>query len=99
MEWREAVLSSLQAYSHRHDNRLIYRQMFIDEEMKRIVAATRTKGATPTQTLSRILQDLRDDRILEFRDPGEYLLLDTPIDLEREDLSEERSITLFEPID
>ena len=89
MKWSEAVLSSLKAYCDRHDTRVIERQAFIAEEMKHIALATRTSGATPTQTLRRVLQDLRNAGILEFLSPGEYLLLDSPIDVEREDLPDE----------
>lgn len=68
---------------------MIQRQAFIDEEIKGIVLAAGTDGATPTQTLSRVFQDLRDVGILRFLAPGEYLFLDQPIDVELEDLSDE----------
>ena len=46
-------------------------------------------GKTPDQTLSRVLQELRRDGIIHFLDLGKYLLLDTPIDIEAEDLPDE----------
>jgi HNH endonuclease len=89
MLWREAVLSSLKAYAQRHATHVIQRQDFIAEEMEAISSATQSQGATPTQTLSRVLQDLRDRGAVEFLDPGSYLLLDVPIDVEAEDLSDD----------
>jgi hypothetical protein len=55
----------------------------------KFVESQRQGGVTPTQTLSRILQDLRDAGKLEFVDPGKYLLLDSDIDVEYEDLPDE----------
>jgi hypothetical protein len=89
MQWRDAVLSSLRAYSQRRATRVVHRQAFIAEEMDTISSATQSQGATPTQTLSRVLQDLRDEGTLEFLDPGTYLLLDVPINVETEELTEE----------
>lgn len=89
MQWRDAVLTSLTAYSVRRKTRIIQRQDFISEEMDTIATATGSQGATPTQTLSRVLQDLRDDGTLEFLDPGRYLLVDTPINVETEELTDE----------
>jgi putative restriction endonuclease len=87
--WREAVLSSLKAYSARHSTRVIQRQRFIDEEIDQIVLITGTDGATPTQTLSRVFQDFRDTGSLRFLTPGEYLFLDEAIDVELEDLTDD----------
>ncbi len=86
MQWREAVLSSLKAYCHRRSTRIIERQAFIADQMEDIKRVTESKGTEPAQTLSRVLQDLRDERILEFLDPGRYLLLDTVINVEDEEL-------------
>ena len=85
--WREAVLASLKAYSVRHATSVVRRVAFRDEELGQIVAATGATGATPWQTLSRVLQELRNDGLVEFLSPGKYLLLDTPIDAEAEALS------------
>jgi hypothetical protein len=89
MTWRDAVLSSLNAYCQRRGSRVVQRQPFIVEELDTIIAATGSRGATPHQTLSRHLQELRDDRLLEFLDRGEYLLLDAPIDVEKEELTDQ----------
>jgi hypothetical protein len=86
VSWKDAVLSSLKSYSARHATRVIERQAFIDEELASIVSATGTRGATPEQTVSRVLQELREDGTLEFLDPGRYRLLDSPIDIEQDDV-------------
>lgn len=89
MQWRDAVLDSLRSYSERHNTRIVERQSFIAHELSTITAATNSVGATPKYTLSRILQELRDDGLLEFLEPGHYLLLDAPVDIESEDLTDE----------
>jgi hypothetical protein len=89
MQWREAVIDSLRSYSARHTTRSIERQQFIAEELPVITTATASQGLTPHQTLSRILQELRDEGLIEFLERGHYLLLDTPIDVESEDLTDE----------
>jgi hypothetical protein len=89
MKWRDAVLSSLHAYCQRRGTRIVQRQLFIAEELDSIIAATGSVGATPQQSLSKNLQQLRDEQLLEFLGPGEYLLLDSPIDVEKEELTDE----------
>lgn len=89
MQWRDAVLSSLKSYSQRRATHIIQRQPFIAEEMDVIASVTESRGATPTQTLSRVLQDLRDEGILEFLDPGNYLLLDIRFSVEDEELTDQ----------
>jgi putative restriction endonuclease len=52
------------------------RQELQDSEMSRIVSETGSEGATPQQTLSRELQQLRDAGVLEFVDDrGTYRLI------------------------
>jgi putative restriction endonuclease len=48
------------------------RQTLIDAEGSRILNETGSGGATPWQTLSRVLQELRDGGLLEFVGPGTY---------------------------
>ena len=87
MIWRDAVIEALHRFSDRHYTRRITRQQLIDEELERIVRATDSEGVTPSQTLSRVLQELRNDNILYFASDGVYVLLDDPIRLEEEDLT------------
>lgn len=85
MLWRESVRSALHRFSQRHNTRLITRQGLIDEELGRIVSETESQGLTPHQTLSRVLQELRDAGVVLFAMDGRYVLLDTPLDVETED--------------
>ncbi len=57
--------------------------------MNTIVAGTASLGLTPEQTLSRNLQGLLDEGLVQFLGNGNYLLLDSPFDAETEDLSDE----------
>ena len=89
MIWRDAVLEALHRFSNRHNTRKVIRQQFIKEELNGIVQVTNSEGVTPSQTLSRVLQELRDENLLYFDSNGVYVLLDTPINLEAEDLTDD----------
>jgi hypothetical protein len=89
MLWRDAVLQALHRFSIRHETRLVERQPFIEEELARIVSDAEARGETPSQTLSRVLQELRDEGILYFTGGGKYLLADTPMDMEAEELPDD----------
>lgn len=89
MKWRDAVLISLRSFCARHQTRAVERQAFLTEELATIAAATGTIGLTPEQTLSRNLQELRDEGLVQFLGNGSYLLLDSPLDAEAEDLTDE----------
>lgn len=52
-------------------------------------AEVQTQGRTPHQTVSRVLQELRDDGLIEFIGSGSYLLTDQPIDIETEQLPDD----------
>lgn len=52
------------------------RQELQEAELDRIISETGSEGATPRQTLSRELQQLRDAGVLEFvDDQGTYRLI------------------------
>ncbi len=89
-DWTEAVLAAIHRLTVAHHTYMFSRQKLIQEELPRIVTITHSTGATPEQTLSRILQELRDARKIEFfeGERGRYLLLDEPIAVEQEDLPE-----------
>ncbi len=89
MLWREAVVAALQRYSIRHSTRKIERQALINEELAQIVSDTSSLGATPAQTLNRVLQELRDDGILYFLGHGVYLLADSPVLVDTEYLPDD----------
>ncbi len=59
------------------------------EELPNIVAAPSSAGAPPHYTLSKVLQELRDEGLVEFLEKGSYLLQDTNIDVDDEDLTDE----------
>ncbi len=89
MKWNDAVIRGLRRFARRHKTRKINRRGLLQEELQQIVNETQSKGITPEQTLSRVLQELRDQGLLYFLDQGTYLLLDTPLDVETEDLPDD----------
>jgi hypothetical protein len=89
MNWKEAVSTALQRYSNRHGTVQVSRSTFVAEELEAIVSMTGSAGKTPDQTLSRVLQDLRDDGILYFARSGVYVLNTRPLAAEREDFQED----------
>lgn len=89
MTWHDAVLRSLSLYRQRHGTSLFERQPFLDDQLAEMVAATGSSGLTPHQTVSRVLQELRDEGAVEFVAPGRYLMLHEPLPVEREDLDDQ----------
>jgi predicted restriction endonuclease len=59
--------------------------------MKAISQEVSTAGLTPSQTLSRTLQELRDDGYIEFDDHGGYTLLSSVLTPKSTDISSEYS--------
>jgi hypothetical protein len=86
--WRESVLDTVVRLSSRHGTQTIQRQTLMTEELDRIVEETRSYGATPAQTLSRVLQNLRDEGVLEFLGNGYYHVTKQPVDIELADLTD-----------
>ena len=68
--WRDAVWEAVQRQSRK--NAAFTRQQLIDRELDTIVNEVGSEGATPAQTLSRILQELRDQSVLIFDGGGHY---------------------------
>ncbi len=89
MKWRDVVLNALHRYGQRHGTRAIDRPTFLSEELQPMTVEAGSFGKTPGQTVSRILQELRDERLVEFLSNGKYLLLDTQLQVEAEDLPDE----------
>lgn len=77
--WSEAVLTAVRRHVRRTGSTIFSRQGLIDGEMEAIVAATGSSGATPWQTLSRVLQELRDAGRLEFVGDGIYRYAGQPV--------------------
>jgi putative restriction endonuclease len=86
--WRDSVLDAVVRLSSRHGTQTVQRQALMAEELDRIIEETRSNGATPAQTLSRVLQDLRDEGVLEFLDGGAYRVTKQPVDIELADLTD-----------
>jgi putative restriction endonuclease len=70
--WSEAVAAAIRRHVLRTGSTIFDRQTLIDAEGPRILIETRSGGATPWQTLSRVLQELRDEGLLEFVGGGAY---------------------------
>jgi hypothetical protein len=77
MSWYNSTLEALTRMSLRHRRNSFTRQEIITEELHRITHEVNTKGRTPGQTLSRVLQNLRDDGYIEFDGHGGYTLLNS----------------------
>ncbi len=90
LTWKNAVLLALQRYSARNSTVKVTREKFIKEEIKNIVANTESLGKTPSQTVSRVLQELRDEKVLFFsKNSGEYILNNIKINVGTEDFLED----------
>lgn len=89
MNWKEAVTFVLRAYTRRHATAQVDRRKFLDEELSRILELTKSTGKTPAQTVSRVLQELRDEGFLFFSSAGKYVLTDMKFDVAAEDAPED----------
>ncbi len=83
--WKQAVKDAIERYSRRHKTVQIDRGKLLAEEQARMVATTSSVGRTPAQTISRILQELRDDGFLFFSSSGRYTINDKNFDVLSED--------------
>jgi len=72
MTWQESVASAIQRLTSRTGNKIFTRQELLDSEIGQIVMETGSTGETPEQTLSRILQELRSQGMIDFESPGVY---------------------------
>jgi putative restriction endonuclease len=70
--WTDAVTNAIRRHVARTGSPLFTRQALIAAEIGAIEAETRTTGLTPTQTLGRELQQLRDAGLVEFLERGTY---------------------------
>ncbi len=83
--WREAVIDSIKRIIHKKKSYFFSRQEIISFELEQIEQETSSHGVTPSQTLSRILQELRDDKLVEFIDnQGNYIFLGENVNIEKE---------------
>jgi hypothetical protein len=75
MTWQEATIDAITSLTLASRRNTFTREELIDARLDQIVAAVSSSGLTPAQTLSRVLQELRDDGFLEFLGGGEYRLV------------------------
>jgi len=68
MDWGNAVRLAIIRHCREIKSDIFTRKGLIKSQLNRIIADTGSKGATPKQTLSRILQELRDAGEIEFID-------------------------------
>lgn len=73
----------------RHQTVQIDRESFLQEELDRLIAMTGTGGKTPSQTVSRIFQELRDEGHLFFAASGRYVLNSKPLEVTKEEVGDD----------
>jgi putative restriction endonuclease len=89
INWYSAVQLALERYSARNSTIQIERSRFIQQELPRMVSDTGSFGKTPAQTVSRVLQELREDKFLFFSDTGLYTLNQVLVSAISEDLPDD----------
>lgn len=87
--WKSAVVSALQRYSRRHGSLQIERGALLSEELPAMIAETTSAGRTPAQTVSRVLQELRDEGRLFFSEAGVYVINGAAVDAVGEDFPDD----------
>jgi len=76
------VLDAIQRLSKGSKPAVVTRKELIAQELPTIVMETQSAGGTPHQTLSRELQQLRDEGLVEFFGRGRYRLTKPIVNLE-----------------
>jgi hypothetical protein len=79
------ALSALKACLRQSDEKTkrFTNQDLLKNELATIINKTKSKGKTPDRTLSRTLQELRDQGFIKFLGRGEYILQQFKIQLDR----------------
>jgi hypothetical protein len=73
--WREAVEAAVRRHASKCEDGIFTRQDLLAEEESRIVSDCGGGGETPRQTISRVLQELRNQGVIVFLgDRGSYQL-------------------------
>ena len=75
MTWQESAWRAVVRLTSRAGSSAFSRQQLIEEELGEIVREVGSAGETPAQTLSRVLQELRDQGMIEFQGQGQYRCL------------------------
>ena len=71
--WRNSVLNYCKIEAQK--NTIFSNESLIKNHLENIIKETQSKGKTPQQTLSRVLQNLRDENLIKFERPGRYILI------------------------
>lgn len=87
--WHQAVKLALERYAARNSTIRIERNHFLAQELDNITRDAGSAGRTPGQTVSRVLQELRDEKYLFFSDLGIYTLNRVPVSAADEDLPDD----------
>ncbi len=86
--WRDAVIDGINRLTKHKNSYFFSRQEIISQELDLIVRETESEGETPSQTLSRILQELRNDNLIDFIDnQGNYIYLGKKVNIEDEEFT------------
>ncbi len=85
--WTEAVTNAVLRLVARTGSPLFTRQALLDAELDAMVAEVGSAGSTPSQTISRELQQLRDAGAIAFVDQGVYRWLGLPAEMVRQGTS------------
>lgn len=96
MNWTDATLNAIKRYTEKHNTLLIPRSELIAEEIQNIISDTATTGKTPESSLNYYLQRLRDSGQILFLERGRYLLVETSLNPDDYDLSDEELVSLAE---
>jgi hypothetical protein len=87
--WHDAVIDGITRLTKEKKSYLFSRQEIISQQLDQITREAQSVGETPAQTLSRVLQELRDERLVEFSDnQGNYISFINSVKIEDEDLPE-----------
>ena len=89
LTWQQAVKAGLVRYATKNSTVQIERNRFLKQELPRIIVDTASVGKTPSQTVSRILQELRDEGFLFFSSTGLYTLNQVVINASSEDFPDD----------
>ncbi|MGN6848240.1 MAG: hypothetical protein ACTHJK_01990 [Sphingomicrobium sp.] len=77
MTGREAVEAAVRREADKNSDGVFTRQELLANEQDRIQSDSGAEGETPAQTISRCLQELARDGVIEFVDmQGTYRLID-----------------------
>ena len=77
MTWKEAVEAAVRREAAKNSSGVFARQDLLVNEQDRIVSDSGGGGETPSQTISRCLQELQNDGVITFLDgQGTYRLND-----------------------